>query len=879
LFPPGTRVGPYEIVSALGAGGMGEVYRARDPRLDRDIAIKILPAAFAADAERLARFHREAKTLASLNHPNIGGIHGIEEANGLTAIVMELVEGEDLAQRIARGAIPIGEALPIARQIAEALEAAHERGIVHRDLKPANVRLRPDGTVKVLDFGLAKAMDPPIGNAASVSQSPTIPTPAMTEAGIILGTAAYMSPEQARGKPVDKRTDIWAFGCVLYEMLTGRRAFSGDDVSDVIASVLAREPDLAAVPAAAPPSIRRLLRRCLQKDRHERLRDIGDARLEISDALARVDTELVVVTPQRADRRGRERLIWIAALAALTLSLAASLIFARRPNAAAAEIRVDIATPPTEVPQSVAISPDGRAIAYVATSDGLSRLWLRSLESGSSRALVGADGAESPFWSPNSQSIGFFADGKLKRVEVAGGSVETVTNAPSGIGGAWNQEDTILFVTLGNPISRVAADGGDPVAITGLARQGSNFSPHFLPDGRRFLYYVRGTPDARGIYVGHLDGTSNPQRLVASDAGAVYASSGHLLFVRQGTLYSQRFDASNLKLSGTASPVAEDVGSGRTDSALSVSDGGSIAYRSRSAPVERQFAWFDRSGKEISRVGEAVTRNLAQPSLSPDGQRVVLYGNPEGNPDIWIFETKRGVFSRFTTHPADDVMPAWSPDGASIVFSSNRNGDIDLYRASIGDRSEDVLLSSPERKIATDWSRDGSFLLFTIRDLKTSADIWALSMDANRKRFPVVQTPSDEEGAQFSPDGRWIAYQSNNSGRPEIYIRPFQGPGQDWQISTKGGTQVRWAPDGKEVFYVGLDGALTAVRIGMPSNAQVPEIGTPVALFTPPLGRAAQQGDYRHQYMVAADGRFLLAVVTASPAGPIALILNWKPRP
>ncbi len=490
---PGTRVGPYEIVSALGAGGMGEVYLARDQRLDRDVAIKILPSAFAADSDRVARFQREAKILASLNHPHIGGIHGIEEANGIVAIVLEFVDGEDLEQRIARGPIPLDEALAIARQIAEALDAAHEQGIIHRDLKPANIKVRSDDTVKVLDFGLAKAIEPALG-AADLSHSPTITTPAFTQAGLILGTAAYTSPEQARGKPLDKRTDVWSFGCVLYEMLTGRRAFAGESVSDVLASVLAREPDLATLPAETPASIRRLTDRCLRKDRHDRLRDVGDARLEIRGALDRTEPAQTFLPVASSDPNQRERLLWIGVVAPLLAAVAGATGYALRPVSPAPEMRLDIATPPSAVPMSVAISPDGRTIAFVATSEGSSKLWLRSLQSGVSRVVTGTDGAESPFWSPDSRSIGFFAADKIKRVEVEGGSVQTLANARSGLGGTWSQDGGILFGSLGNPILRIPATGGEPAALPSPPCRGVTSPPSSCPTDVTFFTTCAGTP-------------------------------------------------------------------------------------------------------------------------------------------------------------------------------------------------------------------------------------------------------------------------------------------------------------------------------------------------------------------------------------------------
>ncbi|MGH9385770.1 MAG: protein kinase domain-containing protein [Vicinamibacterales bacterium] len=512
----GTRLGPYEIVDALGAGGMGEVYRATDTKLKRQVAIKTLPPSLAADPDRLARFQREAEVLAALNHPHIAAIYGLEEADGAKALVMELVEGPTLADRVARGPIPLDEALPIAGQITEALEAAHDQGIVHRDLKPANIKVRSDGTVKVLDFGLAKALDPAFGighPATSTENSPTITSPvhlrqgyggqAVTNLGVILGTASYMSPEQARGKPLDKRTDIWAFGCVLAEMLSGKRTFPGDDVSDVLASVLAREPELAGLPSTVPLSIRRLLRRCLQKDRNERLRDIGDARIEIRDAMSSTEPE----APGVPVYGNRERLAWIAALATLALALAASLIIGRRVGSVAPEMRVEINTPPTTVPLSFAISPDGRSLAFVATSDGQSQVWLRSLESGAARAIAGTEGAQHPFWSPDNRSVGFFAAGRLRRLDVEGGSVQTLANV-AGEGGAWNRDGAILFARLGRPIQRVPSTGGEPVALTGLAQQGSVFSAQFLPDGRHFLYFVRGNPEG----VRHLDSSLGQRR-------------------------------------------------------------------------------------------------------------------------------------------------------------------------------------------------------------------------------------------------------------------------------------------------------------------------------------------------------------------------------
>ena len=532
------------------------------------------------------------------------------------------------------------------------------------------------------------------------------------------------------------------------------------------------------------------------------------------------------------------------------------------------------------MPLSLAISPDGRTMAYVVTSESRSELWLRSLESGSARAVAGTDGAECPFWSPDSRSVAFFADDKLRRVDAAGGSVQTLAHAPAGCGGTWNRDGVILFASLGNPIARIPAAGGEPVALPRLAQQGSDFSPQFLPDGRSFLYYVRGTPEVRGVYVGRLDETLEARRLLESDTGAVFASSGKVLFVRQGTLFAQDFDPLRLELSGSPLAVAEGA-EGRPGEGLSVSRAGTIAFRGSSAGARRQFVWFDRSGREVGRVGDSVSTSLSSPSLSPDGQRVALYRNINGNTDVWILETKRGVLSRLTSDVADDVVPVWSPDGGRVVFSSNRSGVHDLYQKSIaGGGSEELLLATAQLKLATDWSSDGRFLLFNSRDPKTGVDIWALPVDGKGKPFPVVQTTFDEQNAQFSPDGHWIAYQSNESGRPDVYVQPFPGPGTRSLVSTGGGSHVRWRRDGRELFYLAPNGRLMAVPMWVAPNAQAPDIGLPGVLFTPALGGAVQQGDFREQYVVSPDGKqFLVPTVTEESTAPIKVILNWKPRP
>jgi Tol biopolymer transport system component len=546
---------------------------------------------------------------------------------------------------------------------------------------------------------------------------------------------------------------------------------------------------------------------------------------------------------------------------------------------ASPEVRLDITTPPTPVPPSLAMSPDGRAIVFVAsTPDGRSRLWLRALESGSARQLPGTDTAQHPFWSPDSRSVGFFADSTLKRIDIDGGSIRGLTNIYRGTGGTWSRNGVILVSSLGDPIARVSATGGEHAELSGLFQQGSNFSPYFLPDGSRFLYYVRGTPEVRGVYVGQLDGTLPPRRLTDADnPGVAYSSSGYLLFVRQRTLYAQRFDPAALTLTGDPFPIAPGCGC----VGISASDNGSVAYRTTSGAGRRQFAWFDRSGNEIGKVVDS--GGMSSPSLSPDGQHVVGYrGNPvDGNIDVWLLDVRRGAFTRLTDDVGDDVGPVWSPDGTRIAFASNRKGTHDIYQkpASGGGR-EELVFSDPNEKGVSDWSPDGRFVLFDRRELKKRSDVWALPLNGNGKPVPVSNSDFEELRAQFSPDGNWVAYQSDESGRHEIYLQPFPGPGRKSPVSTAGGSQVRWRRDGKELFYVALDGRLMAVPVALASNGQAPVIGTPAALFTPPLGGLVQIADFRPQYMVSPDGqRFLIATFAEGPLSPITVILNWKPKP
>jgi eukaryotic-like serine/threonine-protein kinase len=889
---PGTRLGVYDITAQIGEGGMGQVFRATDTKLKRQVAIKILPSSVAADAERLARFQREARVLASLNHPNIAAIYDLEESGGLTALVMELVEGDDLSLRIARGALPLDEALPIAKQIAEALEAAHEQGIIHRDLKPANIKVRGDGIVKVLDFGLAKAMEPAAAldglAGQTLSMSPTITTPAMTKAGTILGTAAYMSPEQAKGQMVDKRSDVWAFGAVLYEMLAGTRAFAGENVSEVLASVLAREPDWVRLPTTLSPALATFVRRCLNKNPKQRIGDVQDMRLALEGAF-----ETAAAPPTSTTQLARRgRLAWIAALGVAAVMIIALAIPAVRylretPPSSQAETRVDIVTPPTDAPTSFALSPDGRQIVFTASVDGASRLWLRSLATATVQPLVGTEGARYPFWSPDSRSVGFFAGDALKRLDLGSTTPHTLASVNAGNGGTWNADGVIVFAgsATGAVLTRVSATGGAVALVSTLGpRQQRHRGPHFLPDGRRFLFYVLGMPDTAGIYLGTLDG-SGPTRLTPADNPGVYLPSGWLLWVREGTLLAQRLDVANAKLDGKPTTLADGVAAQNFESsALSVSVTGLVAYRMGAVSL-RQLTWFDRSGTARGTIGAPDANNLRDPRLSPDGRRVVVQRTLQGNGDLWLLDGAR--MNRFTFDAAFDDRAVWSPDGTRIVFRSNRTGPGDLYqKLTSGSGVEERLVASDQAKSPNSWSGDGRFLLYHSTDPQTATDFWVLPMVGDRKPSVFLKTPFRELWGRFSQDGRWVAYQSSESGRPEIYVRPFVPPGPtgstsataggQWQVSTEGGAFPVWRPDGKELYYLNPAGAMIAASITVTGTTLVP--GAPVVLFPSRVwggGVDVQQG---WQYDVAPDGRLLINTELESAAAPITLLMNWNPE-
>jgi eukaryotic-like serine/threonine-protein kinase len=859
----GQQIGSYRILSLIGSGGMGEVYLARHSKLERDVALKVLPAELSRDPERVHRSEREAKTLASLNHANIAAIYDLVESDGIQCLVLEYVEGQTLAQRLQRGPLPAAESLDIARQIAEALESAHERGIIHRDLKPGNVMIRADGKVKVLDFGIAKIL-----------RSDNPPDPALTAQttnGTVVGTPAFMSPEQAKGQTANRNSDVWAFGCILYEMLTGRRAFDGDSATEILGRVLQTEPDLSRLPNETSPEIRKLVQRCLRKDTQQRLQNIGDARIEIDDVLNAPQSAAQITQPRAG---GRRRIGWISAFALLTVIAVLMAVLVLRSGPPPPEMRLEITTAPTTAPWSMAISPDGQTIVFAATVGYENSLWLRPLRTGPARQLAGTGNADYPFWSPDSRFIAFFADGKLKRIGLDGGVPQVLANAPYAKGGSWSRSGVILFTPNNSgPIYRVPAAGGEIKAVTQMREgsEGSHRFPHFLPDDRHFLYWAGGEA---AVYVATLDGPETRRLLAASGRSAEY-TMGHLVFQRErASLFAQRFDPARLELIGDPSPIADHV----PDGSWSVSEAGPIIYRIGPAMYgpQRQLVWFDRSGKTLEQVGDSSINVALGLSMSPDGRHLAI--GRLGS--IWLLELARAALTRFTPQNWIATYPIWSPDGERIVFGHYQAGThMDLYQKKTdGAGTEELLLRTHLNKSATDWSTNGRFLLYRSPDPKTSFDIWALPMEGEREPFPVVRTDAEERDGQFSPDGKWVAYQSNESGRFEIYAQPFPGPGTKKSISTNGGAQVRWSHDGHELFYIALDGRLMSVPIRFSADEKTIEPAAAVPLFPTRVGDPLALE--RQQYSVSRDGqRFLMNIVSEEATiSPITVILNYKPK-
>jgi hypothetical protein len=809
---PGGRIGAYEIVDLLGAGGMGEVYRARDVRLGRDVALKVLPEAVAADPERRARLEREARLLASLNHPNIATLHGIEESAAGCALVMELVDGETLADRLALRApghagLPLNEALTIARQIADALEAAHAQGIVHRDLKPANVKVRKDGTVKVLDFGLAKALTPAPDRGVTV-------TAMSVDAHVVAGTPAYMSPEQARGESADQQSDIWSFGVLLYELLTGTSPFARPTTTETLASVLTAPPDYARLPASTPPVVLRLVRRCLDKDKKRRWQHIGDVRIGVEEALEAPSME---ARPESAAPRravAGQGLTSIAGIAAAAIvALVATSLFTRPAAAPGQVTRTEIVPPDngmfltplisgSAAPVGGAISPDGLRVAFTATdSSGKIMLWVRLLDSTEAKPLPGTENAALPFWSPDGKSLAFFGPGTLKRVDLADGAVRMVCPLNGrGVGGSWNRDGVIIFAAgLRNALVRVDADSGSPRPLTTLGKtQLSHRFLHFLPDGRHYLYYVDDDTSGSGIFVGALDDTAS-RRVLTSDSAAVYAASGHVLFVRQRTLFAQPFDVKTLQVSGQKVSLATSVPAEGAAPAFSVSDSGVMTYTSGGAE-EQQFAWFDRDGRLLNTVGPP--GHYRGVDLSRDG-RVAVHRHDGSGGDIYIFEPD-GRTTR-VTHDAtrDNSSPVFSPVGDRIAFGSLRNGQWGVYqKRADASKGEELLLESEDAKIPAAWSGT-SIVYWLLLPLGGNSRLLPLTRDFRAVRseadplVPPANEPSYGTHAQVSPDGKWIAYASSETGRLEVSVCTFPACDDARTFSTAGGVMPRWGPTAK----------------------------------------------------------------------------------
>ncbi len=830
---PGARLGVYEVTALIGEGGMGQVFRAHDTRLNRDVALKILPDAVASDPDRLARFTREAQTLASLNHAHIAQIHGLEESGGVRALVMELVEGEDLSQRIGHGPIPLADALPIAKQIAAALEAAHEQGIIHRDLKPANIKVRPDGTVKVLDFGLAKAMEPTGAASSHVTQSPTITTPAMTQAGMILGTAAYMSPEQAKGRAADRRSDVWAFGVVLYEMLTGQRAFKGEDVSDTLAFILTREPDWATLPADTPPPIRRLLRRCLEKDRARRLDSAAAARLEIDEALAPSAVDGATMPPGPARAAWSRALPWLAALM-LGLAIAVVLLWAPwraekpvdRPLARLdVNLGADVSLPaPSTFGQSVAISPDGTRLVFASGTPV--KLFTRRLDQPKVTELPGTQGASKPFFSPDGHWVGFLTPNKLNKIAVEGGAVVPLgdINLTTFAGASWGEDGSILVSeAFGKALQRVPAAGGPPEVVAPLGNGEIALAhPQMLPGAQAILFAaIPAAPDLEAFTIEVLTladrhrkillrGGQSPRYLPTS------SGVGHLVYVNKATMFAIPFDLEKLETHGSAVPVLDDVayqnpsGTGQFD----VSRTGTLVYRRASGDASGMatLQWVDPSGqKEPLQAKPGVYRF---PSLSPDGKRVALTV-AEGGQDVWVYDSKRDAMTRLT-FGGFNISPRWSPDGQSVVFSSAGHG-IFQTRAD-GASQPHALTQSKALQNPGSFTPDGKRLAYL--EVARNIQIWTVLLEDQGgqvragKPEPWLKSSFDDANPVFSLDGRWVAYQSNESGKNEVYVRAFvsssSAPGAKWQISNSGGVTPRWSRSGHELVYQSGDQVMAA---------------------------------------------------------------------
>lgn len=876
----GTQFGRYEIRTKLGAGGMGEVYRARDNRLNRDVAIKVLLDSSLRDPDRMARFEREAQVLASLNHPNIAAIYGLEETNGATlnqvGLVMELIEGPTLADRLKAGPLPFEEALPIAKQIIDALEVAHERNIIHRDLKPANVKVTDDGVVKVLDFGLAKVFVSDSSNP-DLSHSPTLLKG--TEVGVILGTAAYMSPEQAKGKVVDKRSDIWAFGCVLFEMLTGKQPFSGETLTDTLASVVRGEPEWDQLPPSIPPHVKRLIPRCLEKDAKRRLRDIGDARYEL-DQVGSSDPPPVAIEAQRPPRRWASLVLVLALIAgAALLGAFISKLLARKPEPLNV-VRVIHELPPDQTPSGdarirVAISPDGKNLVYVAKQ----RLYLRPLNSLEAIPIAGTEGGASPFFSPDGKSIGFIVSSQVKRVPISGGTPLAVCNAEA-IGASWGPDDTILLGAIYGGILRVQASGGTPTVLVapkpGLAYE----QPLFLPDGRTFLFN-RGTPGSfsqNDLVMRSVD-KEDETVLFTGNYSFSYLKSGIIVYSvgstsRSTDLFAVAFDPVSRKINGNPITVVKNVQltSAGSGAQFAISENGTLVYIP-SSPTGSESRLVKASQTNKEELLSAEPRLYSDPRVSPDGKLVAAHLQGDEN-DVWVVSVERGTLTRLSFNSGEDETPAWSPDGRTVAWAASRSDLVrGIFKRPIdGSGNEELIWKLDQHAHVRDWTPDGRSIIYEASDPQTNNDIWRLSLDGQLSATPVLQTPYNEHNSRLSPDGKWIAYSSNESGRDEIYVRAFPQGGVKITVTTSGGDQPVWSHDGRMIFFR-ANGQICVIDF---QPGPQPTVSNSRTLFADTYD-SPQAGNHTG-YDSFPDGKLLMLKSASEPglqSTRIVMVLNW----
>ncbi len=887
----GTRLGPYEVLGLLGAGGMGEVYRARDTRLERDVALKVLPEEFFDDEEKRVRFGREAKLLGSLNHPGIATLYSFEEIPGSSPsstrhlLAMELVDGETIASRLAKGPIPLEQLLPIGIQIADALDRAHRQGIVHRDLKPGNVMLTKSG-VKLLDFGLAKTLAPQAA-LTGLTSLPTMASPQhLTQQGTILGTFQYMAPEQLEGGESDARSDIFSFGAVLYEMATGKKAFDGKSQASLIGSILRDNPPAASsIAPMTPPALDRVIGTCLSKDPDDRIQTAHDVKLQLQ-WIGEGGSQAGVPAPVVQRRKSRERLAWAIAAAALLAAGVLTGIVVRTGRKPERIVRSAIPPPDgtsfwleANGPGPAVVSPDGRQVAFTAVDGaGKVNLYVRALDAAEAHAVSGAEGAQYPFWSPDGRSVAFFALGKLKTIETAGGSALTLCAAPEGKGGAWSPAGVIVFApSPTGPIFKVSEKGGEAVAITKLdvARgDDSHRHPRFLPDGKHFVFVARSQKavhDGHPVLAASVDG--GPEKVLVNSPGTAVYASGHLLYLREATLMARPFDAARLTFTGDAVPVADRIlmpAVGTAIGVFSASDNGVLVYQTARGELTSRLQWLTRDGKPDGTLGDPAAYRTV--TLSPDGKQAVTVVRDlaVGTHDLWILDVARGVRSRFTFDPADDISPVWSSDGRAIVFSSNRKGHYDLYRKSLdGSSEEEPLLVSAADKYAATWPPGGASLLYFETAKDVGVDIRTLALDGSGKSEPWQRTRFNEIPDPISPDGRWLPFSSEESGRWEVYVTSFPRAGRKWQISTEGGAYAYWSADGQEIIYHDLGGMVRAVPVTV--RGENLEVGLPVSLF-----RSSGPSPFGPEFSPTADHqRFLVVGEGQKPNALLDLVVNW----